>query len=98
MATKSALTQKVEDSIEELEQAIDDLKLMISTQEKEIRSLQTEKVDWKHFIWIVGVLMTIVLGLFGVIYAKLDGVDVRTFDIQKDVSQVQGFIRNADVK
>lgn len=47
-------------------------------------------VKWNTFTWILIVLMTIVSGLFGVIYYKLESVDTKTSQTREEVAQLNG--------
>jgi len=76
-----------------LQQQIDDLKLVSAQLAAELKT----KIDKGQFYWVIGILMTIVLGLFGVIYAKLNDVGADVNKTQIDVSFIQGKLQAAEV-
>lgn len=47
-------------------------------------------VKFSTFTYILGILMVIVVGLFGVIYAKLEIVDSNTQESQQELSELNG--------
>lgn len=78
---------------EDLQKQIDDLKLISSQLSVELKT----KIDKEQFYWVIGILMTIVLAVFGVIYAKLNDVGLDVNKTQVDVSFIQGTLRAAEV-
>ena len=83
----------LEEKLKQNEAEINDIKLFISGFEKELKT----KVSQDQFYWVIGVLMTIVLGIFGVIYSKLTTIDDKSVSIQNDVSFIQGKIKGAEI-
>lgn len=81
---------EIKRSIEDLKEGENDLRLMIAELQKEIDGLDKEKVSWQHFYWILGILMAIIIGIFGVIYSKLEGIGGAVIGVQQDVSFIQG--------
>lgn len=78
---------------EDLQKQIDDLKLISSQLSIELKT----KIDKEQFYWVIGILMTIVLAVFGVIYAKLNDVGLDVNKTQVDVSFIQGKLQAAEV-
>lgn len=78
---------------EDLQKQIDDLKLISSQLSVELKT----KIDKEQFYWVIGILMTIVLAVFGVIYAKLNDVGLDVNKTQVDVSFIQGKLQAAEV-
>ena len=83
----------LEERLSQTDSDINDLKLFCSGLEKELKN----KVSQEQFYWVIGILMTIVLGIFGVIYTKLTTNDDKSVSIQKDVSFIQGKIEKAEI-
>lgn len=83
----------LEEKLKQNEAEINDIKLFISGFEKELKT----KVSQDQFYWVIGVLMTIILGIFGVIYSKLTTIDDKSVSIQNDVSFIQGKIKGAEI-
>lgn len=54
-------------------------------------------VTYEHFYWIIGVLLTIVICLFGVIYQKQSSTDDKVSSTQQSVSFIQGKLENAEI-
>jgi hypothetical protein len=55
------------------------------------------KMEKEMFIWIVGVIVSMMLGLFGVIYAKMEKIDEKTGNTQSSVSRIEGQLLNAEI-
>lgn len=85
--------EQLTDLRRDLQAQVDDLKLISSQISVDLKT----KVDKEQFFWIIGILMTIVLGLFGVIYAKLNDVGLDVNKTQVDVSFIQGKLQAAEV-
>ena len=56
-----------------------------------------ERVTYKVFTWILGILMTIILGALGLIYTKVDQVDEKAGPTQNAVSRIAGQLIGADI-
>jgi hypothetical protein len=50
------------------------------------------KVSWKHFTWIIGILMIMVMGLLGLIYNKLENVSVQVNNNTASMSYITGIL------
>lgn len=80
---------KIHDKLNDHDQSINDLKLMVSTIERDLRG----KVSYKMFWSIIGILMTVVTGLLGIIYATVEKINDRTYTTQQNVSEIQGTLK-----
>jgi hypothetical protein len=79
---------------------IDDLTSSINNVEGSIKEIFGElkiKINTEQFYWIIGILMMIVVGLFGVIYAKMEKIDESQNITKNSVSQIQGLLQGADI-
>ena len=57
----------------------------------------TTRVKFSTFAWALGVLMTIVIGLFGVIYNRLESVNDKAEITKNDVSYIKGTLQKAEI-
>lgn len=89
--------EKILNRLGKLEEHLNEISNITKSQKQEIENILKDKVDYKHFYWIVGVLMTIVVGLFGVIYSKLSSIEERSVSVQNDVSFIQGKLQKAEI-
>lgn len=71
---------------------------MIADLEKRISNEIDDKVSWKTFSWILAVLMSMVVGLFSVIYAKMENIDASQRSTSNSVAQIQGILKNAIIE
>lgn len=55
-------------------------------------------VTYKQFSWTVGILVTIVGGMFLLIWQSLQELSKVSSDTQSRVSFIQGTLQNADIK
>lgn len=61
---------------------------------------ESKFVKWGTFTWVVGILMVIILGVLGVIYARLDAVDTKVSQTREDVAEfgpIKDFINNLEI-
>jgi hypothetical protein len=65
--------------------------------DKKLEILEKEKIDKTQFYWIIGILMTVVCGLFAVIYIKLDSVGSDVSKTQSDVALINGILKGAEI-
>lgn len=58
--------------------------------ERRVESKLDTKLDHKAFVWIIGILMTVVLGILGIIYSRVENIYDKTNETNNVVSQIQG--------
>ena len=63
------------------------------------------KVDFKHFYWVIGILVTIQMAILGYIIMQnqnmsdqINDVSRTTTAVQVDVSSLKGVLSNYDIK
>lgn len=67
----------------------------------ELRALRVslnEKVSFKHFYWIIGIMVTILIGVGGVITTQLQEISTTTTFVQSDVSFLKGKLSPYEVQ
>lgn len=80
--------------------SLDTLAAEVSIMKTDIAILKTDSenhVTYPQFAWIVGILMTIVGGMFVLIWAQLQYVSKTTASTQSTVSFIQGTLQNASI-
>lgn len=72
---------------------------------KELRVMIDAKVDFKHFYWVIGILVTIQMAVLGFIIMQnqnvsnqIDEVSKITTTLQIDSSSLKGILSNYDIK
>lgn len=72
---------------------------------KELRAMIDNKVDFKHFYWVIGILVTIQMAVLGYIIMQnqkmsdqINDVSRTTTAVQIDVSALKGVLGNYDIK
>lgn len=73
-------------------------KALINSSIKELRTTVDEKVSWKYFIWIFGLLVTILISLFYYISSQLNDLSKTASVTQGDVSFLKGKLSPYDVE
>jgi len=71
--------------------------LDLSNLKEKIEEQLKSKVGIDQFYWIIGILMAIVIGLFGVIYAKMEKIDESQNATKTTVSNIQGLLTGAKI-
>ena len=55
------------------------------------------KVSYGQFYWVIGILMTIILTVFGIIYAKIENVYDKASTTQNSVAEIRGILSQLEV-
>lgn len=69
--------------------------------EKRLNSVEIKEdshVTYYHFYWIIGVLLTIVICLFGVIYMRQEEGLKDSSSIRQSVSKIEGKLEPYDIE
>lgn len=89
------------EKIKELEKAVQTL---IIRQDDAEKDMQRNYVSYQQFWWTVGVLMTVVGGMFYLVYSRQENMQSQLIDIMKNtqetkqnVSFIQGLLNKADI-
>lgn len=99
---------KIESKVELIDKEFHELKenhiSVIITQLETLTSRLSAKVDWKQFWAIVGILTTVVGGMFALLYVEIKDtkkdvkeINVDTSQTKSDVSFIRGKLDNAEV-
>lgn len=78
----------------------DDHSKILEAHERRLDSHDKElenRVTYKHFYWITGILITIVGSMFLMIWQSLQYVEKITATTQSSVSFIQGTLQNASI-
>lgn len=92
--------EKLEDVDKKIENVKEFLLEKIKTLKDAVDGLLSEiksKVNVSDFYWIIGVLMAIVIGLFGTIYLKMEKIDESQNITKNSVSNIQGLLQGAEI-
>lgn len=65
-------------------------RLVFEAYTKEMNAQLENRVTFKHFYWIVGIALTILLSVFGFISAQLKDLSLTTSSVQQDVASLKG--------
>ena len=65
---------------------------------KEVKVELKSKVNWKTFTWVLGILMTIILGVLGLIYTEVQDVDDKVNNTDKSISNIEGYLMRVEIK
>ena len=82
-----------EHTIEYLNKNIEDIKSELKVIKVDIES----RVKYQHFTWVLGLLMTIVIGLLSVIYIQVKDTSDTIVEMQKQVSLIQYRLDSAEI-
>lgn len=63
-----------------------------------IENTLENKVSFKVFTWVLGVLMTITLSIFGFIYSKLNTVETGVNITKEDVATIKGKLEPYEIE
>jgi uncharacterized membrane protein (DUF106 family) len=56
------------------------------------------KISYKHFYWIIGVLMVIIIGLLGLIYQKTVATDEKMNDVNESISAIAQAFKGLNIE
>lgn len=73
-------------------------KLSFTSDMKEVKAELRGKVSYKNFWTVLGILMSIILAVFGYISSQLDNLTKQTSTVQGDVSFLKGKLSPYDVQ
>ena len=82
-----------EHSIEYIQKNLDEIKSEI----KVIRVDVDNRVKYQHFTWVLGILMSVVIGLLGVIYVQVRETSESVTEMQKQVTLIQYRLDSAEI-
>lgn len=72
----------------------------ICTIETKITNIEKEmknKVSYKIFFWVFGILLSVLTGLLGYLVTKVDSIQQITYTTGKDVAEIQGIFKQNDI-
>lgn len=75
-----------EEKIHDLEQAMQTLLIRVDDNEKDIVK---NYVSYKQFMWTVGILTSVVAGMFYLIYSRQEQIQVQMADLIKNSSETK---------
>ena len=65
---------------------------------RDYKSIIDSKVSYKQFTWIIGIMVLILLAMFGYIAMRMDALTSTSAQTQTDVSYLTGKLAPYDVK
>ena len=68
------------------------------TLEMRLDALSETKVSYKHFTWVLGILMTIVLGSFGYIANQNHDLQVSVRQLELQMARMESIFKNYDIE
>ena len=100
---KSMIEDKVKhfESSPETKRAIDNLKEDVAIiREKQAKHDEqiSNRVTYKIFIWVVGLLVSLFVSLSAYIVNQIHDLQEKTYDIKSDVAKITGTLENLDFK
>ena len=82
----NTLIVKLEDHINESEKRLNSMCISIEKLNTEI----DEKVSYKNFTWIIGILISILMTMFGYIASQINDIQKASISTEKNLSLIQG--------
>ena len=73
------------------------LKLFVELEERLNAKIDT-KVSFSTFTWVLGLLMTVVVGSLAIIYSKVESVNEKVSNTQNSVSRIEGVLSISDIE
>lgn len=84
--------RKIEERFERLlKEAVSDLRSDMKEQFISKADADEKFVKWRTFVWVMGILMGIIVGINGVIYSKLEAVEEKVSLTREDVATLKPF-------
>jgi len=85
------MEDKIDDSERRMEKKIDGLY-------KGLNDRIINKVSFSTFTWVLGTLLVLIVGIQGVIWSKLENMNVQTLELYKSTSETGTSVSNLDIK
>lgn len=70
----------------------------IERTEAKIDGVEKSKVSYKHFTWILGVLISLLLAMFGYISTQINDMSKNVSDAKTSIASVQGKLEPYNVQ
>lgn len=70
----------------------------LKSSDKDIYEKLGGKVGWKVYVWSFGILISLVLGMFSMLYYKLEEMSRNVSDINAQVSQIKGYLNGVNLE
>lgn len=82
---------------EDIRQFIEEIRKEFDFKLEKVQSEVDNRVKFSTFTWVLGILMLLVIGIQGVIYAKVEGIDAKASATQNSVARIEGQLVGAEI-
>jgi hypothetical protein len=89
-----SLIIKLEDHINESERRLNTLCASVD----KINIEMSQKVSYKNFTWIIGILISVLMTMFGYIASQINDIQKASISTEKNVSLIQGKLEPYNVE